>query len=746
MRYPLARRDDLVETIHGVEVADPYRWLEDAGSPETETWSAAQDDLVAAWMGRLPARDQLRSRLRELLPGFVGPPLVVGPRRFFLRRLPDQEHAVLWVEEADEERALIDPSALSDDDTVTLDGWAPSHEGDRLAYQLSEGGDEESVLRVMDVATGEVVDGPIDRVRYSSVAWLAGGEAFYYVRRLPPGEVPEGEEQFHRRVHLHRVGTDPAEDSLVFGDGEDKTAYFGVDTSADGRWLVVTVSLGTAPRNDCYLADLNGPGGPAAPSWTVVMAGTDAQAWPSISRDGRLFVITDLGAPRRRLAVADPADPEPSRWTDLVPEDPGGAVLQDAVLAGDRVVVVRSRHAVSEVAIHDRTTGAWRADVGLPGLGSIDILGRRDEGPEAWIGYTDHVTPYRTGHLDVTTGEVGPWSDPPGWSGHPRRAVTARQVTYRSYDGTEVRMFVLAADPAEPTAADEPAEPTAADEPEPRAADEPAEPTVPAPPRPTILYGYGGFNIPMTPAYSSSILAWVEAGGVYAIANLRGGSEEGEEWHRAGMRAHKHNTFDDFAAAAEWLIAEGWTAPDRLAISGGSNGGLLVGAALTQRPDLYAAAVCSAPLLDMVRYERFGLGRTWNDEYGTAGDPAEFGWLIGYSPYHAVGPGTPYPAVMLTIFDGDTRVDPLHARKLGAALQWATSSDPSRRPVLVRREKLVGHGARSVTRTIDLAADTMSFLAGQLGLSVPARPVESGQVSSRPAAVAADAAGEDGPR
>jgi prolyl oligopeptidase len=287
---------------------------------------------------------------------------------------------------------------------------------------------------------------------------------------------------------------------------------------------------------------------------------------------------------------------------------------------------------------------------------------------------------------------VTPWADPPGWVGSTGlEGIAARQVVFRSADGTTVRMFVVAS----------------------RAADAPPSP------RPAILYGYGGFNVALTPAYSSSILAWVGAGGVYAIANLRGGSEEGEEWHRDGMRDRKQHVFDDVAAAAEWLIAKGWTTPSQLAVSGGSNGGLLVGAAITERPDLYAAAVCSAPLLDMVRYERFGLGETWNDEYGTAADPVELGWLLSYSPYHHVVAGTEYPAVLFTVFDGDSRVDPLHARKMCAALQWATASDPSVKPVLLRREAKVGHGARSVTRSIELAADELGWLAGQLGLALP---------------------------
>ncbi len=691
MKYPEARRVATTETIHGQEVADPYRWLEDPDSDETKAWLAAQDDLCRAVLDREPGRDWLRDRLWANLPGFISAPYVLGGRSFFLRREPEQDHAVLCVREPDgAERVLIDPNELSPDHTTTLDSWVPSNDGERIAYDLSEGGDEESSLRVLDVATGQVIDGPIDRTRYGSVAWLPGGDALYYVRR------PLADDPFNRRVWLHRLGTDPdRDDVLVFGETEgiDKTAYLGLDLSLDGRWLTVSVNLGTAPRNDVYLADL-GASSPDAPAWRPIFIGQDAQLSAGVAPDGRLYCFTDLDAPRGRLAVTQPDQPEAAHWTDLLPEDPAGGVLAGFALTTDAVVALRSRHAVSEIAVHDRTTGALRFPVALPGLGAADITARPELGDDLWIGYTDHVTPYRVLHLNLagagpaTLPEV--WAVPPGAPGAP--SVRAEQVVYQSKDGTEIRMFVIV--PHDDASG----------------------------PSPTILYGYGGFNVPMTPAYSSGILAWVEAGGVYAIANLRGGSEEGEEWHRAGMRAYKQNVFDDFAAAAAWLINRGITDRDHLAVSGGSNGGLLVGATVTQHPDLVAAAVCSAPLLDMVRYEAFGLGETWNDEYGRADDPTEFGWLISYSPYHRVRAGTAYPAVLFTVFDRDTRVDPMHARKLAAALQQATAADPDRRPILFRREGNVGHGARSVGRTIELSVDTLSFLAGQLGLVLPANP------------------------
>ena len=690
--YPAARRTDDADVLHGRTIPDPYRWLEDATSAETLAWTTGQDELLTDQLRDVPGRDHLRTRIGELLgAGSIGTPSWRGERQFFLRRTADQEHAVLLTVDHDgaDERVLVDPMAIDPSGTTTLDGWQPSKEGRLLAYQLSEGGTEESVLRVLDVATGETVDGPIDRTRFSPVAWLPGGEAFYYVRRLAPGLVPEGEEQHHRRVWLHRLGTSPDDDVLVHGDGQDKTNYYGVSVSMDGRWLVVGASAGTAPRNDLWIADL-GDGELGSPLLRVVQEGVDASTSIHVGRDGTAYVFTDRDAPRGRIAVTTPQDPGSETWTDLVPEDPEAVLEGFALLDGDELadpVLLCSwtRHAMGEITTHDLRTGARTGSVPLPGLGTVTGLTERPEGGhESWFGYTDHVTPSSVFRFDATTGETSLWASPPGTVEVPE--VHARQVELQSKDGTTVRMVVLSPvkDPDEP--------------------------------RPAILYGYGGFGVPMTPGYSAGVLAWVEAGGVYAIANLRGGSEEGEEWHRAGMRDRKQNVFDDFYAAAEKLVADGWSAPDRLACSGGSNGGLLVGVAVTQRPELWSAVVCSAPLLDMVRYEKFGLGVTWNDEYGTADDPEELGWLLGYSPYHHVRDGVDYPATLFTVFDGDTRVDTLHARKMCAAMQAATAGD---RPVLLRLEREVGHGARALSRTVALSADTLGFAARWTGLRLP---------------------------
>ena len=699
--YPQARREELAEQVHGRLVADPYRWLEDADSEETRSWLAAQDALLAEHMAALPEREGLAARITELLgAGAVGAPAWRGERRFFTRRAAGQEHAVLYTATpAEGERVLIDPMAIDETGTTTLDAWQPDHDGRLLAYQLSRGGDEESLLRVMDVVTGEDVDGPIDRCRYTEVAWLPGGKAFYYSRRLAPDEVPDGEQQYHRRVYLHQVGSPAGDDVMIFGAGLEKTTYYSVSVSTDGRWLVIGAAAGTAPRNDLWIADL-AAAPESAPELRAVQEAVDARTGAHAGRDGRLYLWTDRDAPRGRIAVTDPAEPGHAHWRDLVPQDPEAVLGDFAILDGpelDRPLLLVSwtRHAISEISVHDLATGQRTGTVPLPGLGAIDGLSERPEGGhEAWFGYTDNTTPPLVLRYDGRNGAAATWDRSPGLVEVPK--ISTRQVAFGSKDGTVVRMLVISGDGGN------------------------GQPGTAAPgerlPRPAILYGYGGFGISMQPGYSPSILAWAESGGVYAIASLRGGGEEGEAWHRSGMRDRKQNVFDDFHAAAERLIADGWTTREQLAISGGSNGGLLVGAAITQRPDLYAAAVCSAPLLDMVRYERFGLGQTWNDEYGTAADPEQLGWLLSYSPYHHVRDRTSYPPVLFTVFDRDTRVDPLHARKMCAALQHATSARWPDRPILLRRESDVGHGARAVSRSASLAADTLAFLGFHVGL------------------------------
>lgn len=692
--YPEAQRLDLVEEIHGQIIADPYRWLEDRDDPRTQTWLAGEAELFAAQRDGWTTVDHWRGRLEALLgSGAISPPVWRGDRRFQMRREPGQEHAVLQVVDASgQTRVLVDPIALDPAGLTTLDSWQPSKEGDRLAFQVSVGGTEESEVHVIDVATGASLEGPIDRARYSPIGWLVGGDAYYYVRRLAPEALPPGEQQFHRRVWLHRIGDNPDDDVLIFGEGRKLTEYFGAGVSRDGRWLSISASEGTAPRNDLWVADLSSSE-PTEPILVPVQTGIDAQTGLRFGRDGRVYVFTDRDAPRGRLAVTSPGAWDPADWTDLIAEDPDAVLEGFAILDGpelDRAVMLVSwtRHAISEVTVHDLASGEQIGIVELPGVGTVGGMSELpDGGHEAWFIYTDNATIPRVMHYDAHDGALTVSDYPPGFVEVPD--ITSTVEVYRSPDGTEVRLLLLA-----PT-------------------DARSQDGSPTTTRPTILYGYGGFGVPMAPSYSPSVLAWVEAGGVYAIACIRGGSEEGEQWHRDGMLSKKQNVYDDFIAAAEWLIDGGWTTRKQLAISGGSNGGLLVGAVMTQRPELFAGVHCSAPLLDMIRYESSGLGATWNVEYGSAADPQEFGWLAAYSPYHHVSDGVEYPATLFTAFDQDTRVDPMHARKMCAALQHSTVGAG---PILLRTESDVGHGARSISRSVDLSADVLAFHASVTGL------------------------------
>ncbi|MEV7006482.1 prolyl oligopeptidase family serine peptidase [Streptosporangium sp. NPDC051022] len=664
MIYPPAEREPVVDHLGGRAVSDPYRWLEDSGDPRTLGWLAAQDELWRGHADTLPGREEWRARVAGLSgAGMIGPPLWRGERRFFLRRTAAQEHPVLHLSDPGRaDRVLIDPGAADPDGLTTLDHWQPDLEGRLLAYQLSRSGDEQARLYVMDVGTGRIVDGPIDRCRYAPVAWLPDGKAFYYVRA--------------RRVCLHRLGT-PAEDDVVILAGERS---YGLGISHDGRWL--TVSAAAPGGNDLWLADLS-VSPPESPGLRVIQEGSGTVTVPAVGPDGRLYLLTTLGAPRGRLCVADPARPEPGDWSDLVASDPEAVIGDFAVVDGSVLLIGWTRHATSEISVHDLATGERLGRVPLPGLGSAGRMSTRPGGGhEVWFTYTDSVTPGGVHRYDARTGRTSLWAAVPGAVEVPE--LETHRIVYTSADGTPVRMVVLARPGTGP--------------------------------RPTILYGYGGFGRPLAPSYSGYVLPWVEAGGVFALAQVRGGGEEGAEWHRAGMLDRKQNVFDDFAAAAERLIADGWTTAGQLGACGESNGGLLVGAALTQRPELFAAAVCSAPLLDMVRYERSGLGPSWRSEYGSADDPEQLGWLLGYSPYHRVGKGVDYPATLLTTFGGDSRVDPLHARKMCAALQWATSGS---RPILLRHEADVGHGSRAVSRSVGLAADMLAFFARHTGLGGP---------------------------
>jgi prolyl oligopeptidase len=691
-RYPDAIRLDVNDELHKQQVPDPYRWLENTSDPRTARWTEAQDALFAVeretWVGQEYWHNQLSSLTRVTV---ATPPVIRGGRTFFTWREAGAPHPALTVAEMGTDRQLIDPASLDPAGRTVLDAWHPSLEGDLLAFQMSANGTEESRLSVLDVTSLRIVDGPIDRVRSTAVGWLPGGEMFYYVRRLPPGVHP-GQERYHRRVYLHRIGTDPDDDVLIFGEGRGHTQFYSLSVTEDGRWLTISATTGTDPRTELWIADLaSSP--PDQPLLQPVHQGeptyTRLRIAPGTGPDDSLCLLTHRGAPRGRVVTATAASPGEDAWRELVPQRPDAVLDQLAMLGGPATegqVAVAGwiRHATAHLTVHDVQTGHETGEIPLPGSGTVmDLRVQPAGGDQLWIRYTDHVTPPTVLHHDLRTGATTPWrSTGPSFG----TGVVAKLHMVRSHDGTEIPVFVIAAGGQ------------------------------PDRPRPAILTGYGGFGTSMSPRYQPTALAWVRAGGVYAVACLRGGGEDGGEWHRAGSGASKQNTFDDFDSVTDYLVDNGWTSPDQLGIIGASNGGLLMGAALTQHPEKYAATVCISGLLDMARYEMSGLGPSWVPEYGSAADPEGLRTLLSYSPYHHVTPGTAYPAALIVAFDNDTRVDPLHSRKMCAALQYASAGAG---PVVMWLGRGAGHGTTPLSLELEESAAYLAFFAAHLGLKPP---------------------------
>ncbi len=679
VRPPATRRDDVVDELHGERIPDPYRWLEDGESAETRAWTEAQNARTEAYLAATASRPVIRARLDELLSiGVLGAPTPAHGRYFYQSRDGRQNQPVLYVREGinGADRVLLDPNALNAEGTTALDWWHPSDDGALLAYGLSESGSEESVLHVLEVATGAVRPDRIPHTRAADVAWLPDASGFYYTRFPAPGTVPEGDEHYHRAVYYHRLGIDPAGDPLVFKPTA-KEFWPGVSLSPDGRWLLVSVSR-TFDQTDLWLQDLHAGTAPVAV----------ARDLPALFEggvlDGVLYLRTNLHAPTYGLYRLDAERPELSRLRELVPPRPD-AVLDGAAIAGEHLLLTYLEKATSRLRI-GRRDGTEVREHALPGLGSIFGVGAEYDGNELFYGYSSYAVPPSVYRIDLGNGQETLWRRVEA-DIRPER-FEVRQVTYASKDGTPITMFVV----------------------QPRGAALDGR-------NPTYLSGYGGFNISMAPSFSRSLILWLEEGGVVAIPNLRGGGEYGETWHQAGMLASKQNTFDDFIAAAEWLIASGYTNPDRLAIAGGSNGGLLMGAVLTQRPELFRAVVVQVPLLDMLRYHHFLIARLWIPEYGSPDDPEQFRWLRAYSPYHHVRDGVQYPAVLLATAESDTRVDPMHARKMAARLQEASSG---RWPVLLRLEARAGHGAgKPLSKVLDELTDTWTFVFRELGIELP---------------------------
>jgi prolyl oligopeptidase len=674
---PASLREDVVDVHHGERISDPYRWLEDSASERVRAWTAAQNARTRAVLDALPHRARYAARLRELLAvGLMDTPRPFGRKLFHLRREGEQRQVVLYVRDDREgrDRALVDPNALDPSGLTTIDWWYPSADGALVAYGLSRGGTEMSTLHVIEVATGRDLGERIPHTQRASVAWSGAG--FYYTAHPAPGTVPAGDEHYFARARYHRLGDDPARDTVVFGEGRPREDIVGVSASPDGRWIALAAYHGWV-RNDVYLLDARHPERGIRP----VIEGADGLTHAS-PMDDRLWLWTNVGSPNYRI---DATDPETlARPLTVVPE--GDGPIEGFALTRDRIAVHTLEHATSRLAIWT-ADGRRERDVELPGIGSIDATPfatglRADRGGDVvvyqWHSFAEPAVAYA---VDARIGERAEVVRLPRPEGIPE--ITVEQTRYRSKDGTEIPMFLIRRADAGPDGS-----------------------------LPTVLTGYGGFNVARTPAYSAAMVLWAEQGGLFALANLRGGSEYGERWHRAGMLGNKQNVFDDFHAAAQHLVDRGWTRRERLAIWGGSNGGLLVGAAMTQRPELYGAVVCAVPLLDMLRYQELLIARLWIAEYGSSEDPEQFRWLRAYSPYHNVRPGTAYPPVLLTTAEGDSRVHPMHARKMAALLQSETDA-----LALLRVDVDAGHGiGKPLDKQVDDVADQSSFLAWVLGM------------------------------
>jgi prolyl oligopeptidase len=665
---PTARRDDVQETLQGITVTDSYRWLEDQNSAETRSWITAENSYTHAQLDSWPGRNLLEKRVTELTKvDSVHTPVERSGRLFYRRRSADQEQYIIYMRKGAEpkEQLLVDPNPMSAEHTTNVDIADVSKDGKILAYMIRKGGKDETEIHLLDVDSGHELTDVLPEATYFDFSFLPDRSGAYYSLMAADGP----------RVRFHKLGTNVATDSDVFGKGYAKDCIVIGDATEDGRHVVFVVYHGSAAvQTEIWLKDL-ASNGPIKPLVNDIKA--RFLAYPG---GDHLFLHTDWEAPHGRVLAVDFANPARESWKVVVPE--GETAIDNVAVAGGKLVITYVKNASSEVKIL-QPDGKFIRELTLPALGSVGDLQAKWENARAFVAYESFAIPPTIYQLNMASGEQTVWyrsrvdidSD----------KFKVEQVWFPSKDGTRVPMFLVHGKDLKLDGSN-----------------------------PVLLSGYGGFDVNITPEFSPADVVWAEHGGVIAQVNLRGGGEFGEAWHKAGMLGNKQNVFDDFVAASEWLIQNKYTQPSKLTIFGGSNGGLLVGAALTQRPDLYQAVVCWHPLLDMLRYDKFMDGQFWVSEYGSANDPEQFKWLYAYSPYQHVRAGTKYPAVLFMSGDGDTRVAPLHARKMTALLQAQTASD---RPVLLRYELTAGHsGGRSLTQDIAESTDILTFLFWQVGL------------------------------
>jgi prolyl oligopeptidase len=664
---PATRTIPVTETLHGVTLTDPYRWLEDQNSPDTRSWIDAQDKATRAYLSALPGRDALIGKLQAFMKiESRGTPTVRNNRYFYSLRTASEDRTSLYMRQGfdGKDKLLVDVRTATDDPTTSLALMAVSADGRLIAFGSRRGGEDELSVRLLNVETLKYLPDTLPRGRYGSFSIKPDKSGFYY-SRFTPGEGP--------RAWYHAMGTPNTADKQIFGQGYGPDYFIDCDVSENGRWLILSVEEGTpAKRTEFYVQDLAKPG----PIVNLLkdeadVAAADAGDW--------LFLSTNLKAANRRIFRIDMKKPARAEWKEVVPES--GQPIESFSATAGRLFVHYIDNVSSRIKQFD-ADGKYLGDLKLPGIGTVFGLRGRWADDDLYYTFTSFVQPAAAYRLKPATGKQDLWFQPkvPVDSGN----IEVKQVWYPSKDGTKIPMFLIARKGLQLDGN-----------------------------RPVYLTGYGGFNVSETPAFSSVAAIWAEMGGVFAVANLRGGGEFGESWHHAGMFEHKQNVFDDFIGAAEWLVQNRYTRPERLGIAGGSNGGLLMGAMMTQRPDLFGAIICGAPLLDMLRYHKMSVGAWWVTEYGSAEDPKQFSYLRQYSPYHNVKQGVKYPAILFVTGDSDTRVDPAHARKMTALMQAANASS---NPILLRYDAKGGHSAiGSVNKTIEETADRLSFLASRLG-------------------------------
>lgn len=678
--YPAARKSEQVDDYHGVKVADPFRWLEDLDSEETRSWVEAENKLTFGFLSEIPARSKIKDRMTRLWNyERYGTPFKEGNNYFYSRNSGLQNQSVLYtVTSLDgQPTLLLDPNKLSSDGTVALSGVSVSNDGKLIAYSLSASGSDWQEWKVREVETGKDLSDGIKWVKFSGASWTPDGKGFFYSRYDEPKGDSLKSTNYFQKLYYHRLGTAQSEDTLVYERADQKEWLFGGSVTEDGGYLIITVSQGTDVKNRLYYKDLK-----AADAQVVRLLDDFDAAYTFIGNDGNIFWFqTDLDSPRGKIIAVDVNKPERANWKVVVPESK--EALQAVSVINNMLVANYLKDAHTQVKIYN-SKGKFVREVELPGLGTADGFSGKAKDKETFYSFTGFTSPTTIYRYDMVTGKSTIFRQPKV-DFNPNNYET-KQVFYTSKDGTKVPMFIthkkgLKLDGNNPT----------------------------------YLYAYGGFNISLTPAFSVSNLVWMEMGGIYAQPNLRGGGEYGEDWHQGGMKLKKQNVFDDFIAAAEWLIANKYTSTPKLAIGGGSNGGLLVGASLTQRPDLFGAALPAVGVMDMLRFQKFTIGWAWVSDYGSSDNPEEFKALYAYSPLQNIKPGNAYPPTMVTTADHDDRVWPGHSFKFAAALQTAQAGPA---PILIRIETKAGHGAgKPTSKVIEEIADRWAFLVRVLDMN-----------------------------